>query len=470
MIRGLNGSANTLLLSDGTTASIGSGLRIVSDTLKLGAVAGGANAKGIVISNAGNDYNITTSATTDTLKLPNASATASGLVTNANQEFAGIKTFTDTLSMGDYNGVLFNTQSALTANDFGWKLGLENTVANLNHFSITSNGNNRLFFSPSATLQYQSSTTNNTLLANSIETMALKKTGGASTDLFRANGTTVKHVFNDHFRFQTNGTRTNQIGIGLNTTQPTALFEINGSGYGANYIFKVSSGNDVAMSSNTNATGTYSGWSLMRNHVERWFLGLGRTRNYLTMLGVDSVGIGTVAPSEKLQVMGTVAASSFIIPNGNSGQLMGSAGNAISLGSNISIVNGQMTGSRPTFSQATWNPKGGIVMVDDYSDYFVIMNSSGAVMPPPSSKNIGRKVNVKNLNYGSPINLYVENYSNSYGAATNVGYTNPITGVTTYTTFVDPLTGATKNGQAFVLTGGTIISFVSDGTNWYQTR
>lgn len=199
------------------------------------------------------------------------------------------------------------------------------------------------------------------------------------------------------------------------------------------------------------------------NNVERWYLGLGRTRNYFTILGADSVGIGTAAPTEKLQVMGTVAANSFSLPGGNSFQFMGSAGNIVSMGSKMSIFNGALTGQRPTGFQVNYVTDGGNLWIDEFSDYSIQTNAANVVLPAPSANNVGRKIVIRSTRFGSTnfvpnsTNIFVENAANRFGAPDGLPFVNPITGTTIF-------------GNKHILSNGGIISFVNDGTYWYLTR
>lgn len=451
-----NGNANTLVLSDGSTATIGNGLQIVNDSLKrtqTAAIAG----KSLVTSQAGTDYTITTSASADTIKLPFASTTANGIINTTNQEFAGIKIFTDTLGVSQYNGILYNTNTTFTNNDFDWKLNLENTAANLNHLGILTNGNNKLYLSPSGKLDYQSSTTSFPVYANWVETtVGLKKTGGGTYDLYRANGTTVRHVFNEGFRFETNGTQTTQQGIGLNTTQPTSLFEINGTGNGGNFIFKVSSASDVAIATNSNATNTYAGISLMRNSDEKWYMGLAPNSNKFIITGTGNVGIGTGAPTEKLEVVGNVMATSLSSPSGVNTILYAADGNKVDIGPGLKVTNGQISGYASNYRIAV-NTGTNDILLDNSTDYLVRQVASGVTvkvfLPVAASSNTGKRFTIKSIGLGITA-IYIQNYYSNGNVLQE-----PIT-------FTDPA-GASKKGIKVDLTGG-ILTFISTGSRWYQ--
>lgn len=102
--------------------------------------------------------------------------------------------------------------------------------------------------------------------------------------------------------------------IGLGTTTPSALFEINSTGYGANNALKLSSSNDVVIHVNTTGN-NWIGSTYNRNGVEKWFIGMPNLNDDLFFNGVGNVGISTGTPSQKLDVTGNIRASGTVISN-----------------------------------------------------------------------------------------------------------------------------------------------------------
>ena len=94
-----------------------------------------AAAQTFAVGNAGTDVNIASAGSTHTFNIPNASATARGVITNAGQTIAGYKTFTDNITVN------FGTDGS-KAVLVGSPGGQQNTMLGTASFAYGTPGNN----------------------------------------------------------------------------------------------------------------------------------------------------------------------------------------------------------------------------------------------------------------------------------------------------------------------------------------
>lgn len=136
---------------------------------------------------------------------------------------------------------------------------------------------------------------------------------GTSTQALMADGSLKKYSLYDDV-VTVNGVATTLQGVGLRTSTPSALFEINSTGYGANNALKLTSSNDVVI--NVNTTGSnWIGSTYNRNGVEKWFIGMPNLNDNLLINGGGNVGIGNGTPVNKFEVLGNIRASGSVISN-----------------------------------------------------------------------------------------------------------------------------------------------------------
>lgn len=115
-----NTSLSAFRCFNGTTVTLATGSGITSiNTLT-------AAAQFLVVGTSGSDFNISSSTATHTFNLPNAGASARGVVSTAAQTFAGKKTFTPTSTFSGFNfGVLAGDPSTVVNGDCWYNSTLE---------------------------------------------------------------------------------------------------------------------------------------------------------------------------------------------------------------------------------------------------------------------------------------------------------------------------------------------------------
>lgn len=427
----LNGSDSTLIRGNNTPLYIGSGLSL--NNTGLSANAGSINSRSIEINNSGNTFAIASPSTGNyTISLPYASASATGILrSNGRQTFANIKRFKDSLSIGN-NGLLgFRDNTSNASSNLHWTIG-----SNANNDLVIQNlktGNARLTLDQNGKLNILNPNSAGTaqLVSNTtVETRTtFKKLNADSTEAFYADGSVKKFsLYETRFR---NLGGIMQDGNGILTNTPTALWEINGTGYQRNNIFKASSNYDVAM--NINATeNSYVGLTFQRNKIERAFLGLPGYKvpisNHL-LIGADSVGIGTETPTAKLEVIGSISADGYKIPGGTSTQAMATDNSTIGFGGTLSVANGVISYTSAYLYSITEIANNGTVLNLTAAEDYVIV--SGNVQPGISSSQInlpspntvpGKRYFIKNTSNGS-MQVTIPNYMGSTVYITN-GNTN----------------------------------------------
>lgn len=449
----LNGNGSSLIRGNGDTLQIGSGLSVSNDSLITGSVSG-MLARQLVINNAGNSFALTSSNQAYTLSLPYASSTASGMLRNGNQTLGGIKRFRDGVLLAKTSYLAFRDNTS-GPNNLHWTIGsnasnelvIQNTKAGNARLTIGQTGTLSLFVPNAAkTAQFISNTT----IENGI---SFTKINPDTNEAFYADGSTKRYSLKET-QF-TNSSNLLQDAWGIRTNTPTALWEINGTGYHRNKIFKVSSNFDVTLNVNAE-NNNYVGFTFLRNRTERAFLGMPGNKSSPSShlnFSVDSLGIGTENPTAKLEVAGRVKSTGFKTAGGSANQAYAADGSTVSFGGTLSVSNGQISGPTTQIYDVVEKANDGSNFCLDFSNEYVVINGS-----PPSN------------NYYIAIFLPSANYVGKRFVIKNVSTGNASVAVPGYIAGTNSVTPSSTGVTDLILTSGATMILISTGNGYLLER
>lgn len=417
---------NQFLMANGSKTQVGNGLSLIGQELS-------GNSSSLYRSRhlrtTGEDFRIASSANSDTIFIPMANFNTIGLMNNAGIQYInGTKVFRDTLSIGNSSNFTFANNS----NTPIWRI--KATQADSGKISFQSDLNTllgQMTFSPKGELRILDNNNGSTAKIQTkgyIESRnGFIKTGGAANQILMSDGSTQTYSLYEGFMYDSLGNMTNQHAIGVGTSTPKALFDINGSGYSANKVFRMSHAGTGAYSINTNSKGM-AGISLQRNGVEKWYFGLGGPDSTsFIFLGAGNVGIGKI-PTQKLDISGSLRAKAFDFPipdvrNDQNESVKAVASTKLTpiyLGPNFYVSNDTIGITQNVHAVRVENTTPRTVTLSETSnDYYVwtgltafsnVETTLTVTLPNPSASLAGKKFIIRNANaYISRTKLIVSN-------------------------------------------------------------